>query len=347
MIGNNNKTKKIIPSFIYYNTRTKTTIEIPAGKKHILVFGQSRQGKSSIINMMTGKDKSTGAEISPNVIGCTFSTEPWLNEEYCFWDTAGLNEQDGGCVSNKQSAKTLIQFIRESRGFHAAIMVVCWNNFNSSVTKQNWDLFYDCFLDQRVPIIMCITGRGIESCDEDQSWMDQQQDVIKNLGFESKTGKGFKCVVYSKDLSEISNRKMRTIYEELRVRSIGYINTLLKYNTSDEYYNPLDEMDWLDVFKKLWNSLMRVLKLDNMMITVRNAFKDLLIKIGFNNGDAEEISKETYFDLFNLKFKIMVYYLFWIRSQFLILSFHNIRDDLNFLFYKLGIIFYNRQYLNV
>ena len=55
-------------------------------------------------------------------------------------------------------------------------------------------------------------------------------------------------------------------------------------------------MDWFDVFKKLWNTLMRVLKFDKMMVTVRNAFKDLLLKIGFNNDDAEEISKETYFD---------------------------------------------------
>jgi predicted GTPase len=181
MIGNHNKKSKPIPSFSYYNSRTKTTIEIPAGMKHILVFGQSRQGKSSIINMMTGRDKSNGAEVSPNVIGCTFNTEPWLNEEYCFWDTAGLNEQDEGCLSNKVSTKNLIQFIRQSKGFHAAIMVVSWNNANSSVTKQNWDLFYDCFLDQRVPIIICITGRGIESSDQDQVWINEQQIIFNSL----------------------------------------------------------------------------------------------------------------------------------------------------------------------
>jgi GTPase SAR1 family protein len=296
MIGNNIKVSRKIEAFSFYNSRTNTTVNIPEGLKHILVFGQSRQGKSSIINMMTGRDKTTGADVSPNVIGCTFSTEPWSNSEYCFWDTAGLNEQDEGYVSNKQSTKNLISFIRQARGFHAAIMVVSWNNVNSSTTKQNWDLFYDCFLDQRVPIIICITGRGIETSDEDQNWMDQQQNIIRELGFESKTGKGFKCVVYSKDLSEINNVTMRGIYQELRLRSIGYITTLLRYNTTDDYYNPLDEMDWMDVFKKMWNTLMRFLRLDELMITVRNAFKELLIKIGFNNEDAEEISKETYFD---------------------------------------------------
>jgi hypothetical protein len=41
---------------------------------------------------------------------------------------------------------------------------------------------------------------------------------------------------------------------------------------------------------------MSFLNLDKFMVTVRDAFKELLIKIGFNNDDAEEISKETYFD---------------------------------------------------
>jgi len=104
--------------------------------KHILVFGQSRQGKSSLVNLMTGKDKYNGAEVSPNVIGCTFTTEPYMNNNYCFWDTAGLNEQDSGCVANTDSTKNLISFIKDSRGFHAAIMVVSWNNFNSAATKQ-------------------------------------------------------------------------------------------------------------------------------------------------------------------------------------------------------------------
>lgn len=298
MIGNNNNILKprIISSFSYFNTRTNTNVEIPSGLKHILVFGQSRQGKSSIINMMTGRDKSTGADVSPNVIGCTFSTEPWFNDNYCFWDTAGLNEQDEGKLSNKDATKNLIQFIRQSKGFHAAIMVVSWNNVNSSVSKQNWNLFYDCFLDQRVPIIICITSRGIESCDEDQQWINDQQEVFKNLGFISKIGKGFKCVVYSKDLSEIKNQTMKTIYEELRNKSIIYINALLKKNTDDGYYNPLDEMNWFDVFKKLWNTIMKFFNFMDMMVTVRDAFKHFLIKLGFNHEDAEGISKETYFD---------------------------------------------------
>jgi GTPase SAR1 family protein len=296
MISNNNRTSRKIPGFSYYNSRLGKTINIQKGLKHILVFGQSRQGKSSIINMMTGLNKSNGADVSPNVIGCTFSTEPWTNNEYCFWDTAGLNEQDDGFVSNKDSTKNLISFIRQSRGFHAAMMVVSWNNVNSSTTKQNWDLFYDCFLDQRVPIIICITGRGIETSDEDQNWINNQQEIFNNLGYGSKTGNGFKCVVYSKELSEIKNLTMKTIYEELRERSIGYINTVLRNNTTDDYYNPLDEMNWFDVVKKVWNTLMSLLRLDNFMITVGAAFKEFLIKIGFNNEDAEVIAKETYFD---------------------------------------------------
>ena len=48
---------KVIEEFEHFDDETKSNVKIPRGLKHILVFGQSRQGKSSIINMMTGKIK--------------------------------------------------------------------------------------------------------------------------------------------------------------------------------------------------------------------------------------------------------------------------------------------------
>lgn len=116
MQNTNKKTEKI-GEFTYYNSRTNENVYIKEGLKHILVFGQSRQGKSSIINMMTGRDVTNGAIVSQNVIGSTFSTEPWINNEYCFWDTAGLNEQDDGLVRNKSSIKNLISFIKIQKVF--------------------------------------------------------------------------------------------------------------------------------------------------------------------------------------------------------------------------------------
>jgi hypothetical protein len=124
--------------------------------------------------------------------------------------------------------------------------------------------------------------------------LDNQQTKFNNLGFASKTGKGFKCVVYSRELSEIKNESMKRMYDDLRQRSIFYVNTILRKNVSDDYFNILEEMDLFDVLKKMWNTLMKTLKLNDFMITVRYSFKQLLISIGLNDDDADEIAKETY-----------------------------------------------------
>jgi len=291
-----NKTIRKIESFKYWSEDRKSYILIPSGLKHILVFGQSRQGKSSIINMMVSSSNiSNGskAEVSDSVQGVSFSTEPFFTDKYCFWDTAGLNEQESGTVKNSEATKNLIKFVRDSKGFHGAIMVVSWNNLNSTNTKLNWDLFYDAFLDQRVPLLMCITQRGIESQHNDQKWIDEQTPKIDALGFKCSKVYG-RCVVYSKDLAEIENPILKEIYKDLREKSITYVNTLLSTHISDNYFNPIDEECWFDIFKKCWNTIMKFLNFKNLMITVRDAFRELLIKLGFSHDDADQISKETF-----------------------------------------------------
>jgi len=282
-----------IKEFKYYSVLRKTQVNIPDNLKHILIFGQSRQGKSSMINMMINKNKDNGAPVSDSIKGCTFSTEPYYNNKYCFWDTTGLNEQDNGTVMNTEATKNLIKFIKESKGFHGAIMVVSWNNINSVSTKRNWDLFYNVFLDQRIPIIICITGRGTESANSDQIWIDQQNNYIKSLGYTSKNGKAHKCVIYSKDNNEI-DEDFLTYYTKLKQRSTKYICDLLDKNITNIYYNPLNEMTWFDIFKKIHNTIMDFFGLKDFMITIREEFKRILVKMGFSGDEAENISKETY-----------------------------------------------------
>lgn len=285
--------KNEFSGFKYYSEERKRSINIPSNLKHILIFGQSRQGKSSIVNLMTNNDKKTGAYVSDAVKGCSFSTEPWFNDEYCFWDTAGLNEQDNGSIINSVATKNLIKFVKDSKGFHGAIMVVSWNNINTSTTKRNWDLFYDTFLDQRIPIIICITGRGIESSSNDQTWLDEQNAYIKSLGYISKIGKPQKCVVYSKDISEISS-DLQNYYFTLKTKSKTYIAGLLKANVTNQFYNPISEEKWVDVFKKMYNTIAKFLGFKTLMISVREGFQDLLIKLGFTNDEAHEIASEIY-----------------------------------------------------
>jgi len=299
MITNN--TVSYIDKFQFYSEQRHSWLTIPGKLKHILVFGQARQGKSSIINLFLGLDSKNGAPTSSSVVGCTFSTEPYWNDKYCLWDTAGLNEQSEGTVDNSLATKNLIKFIKECRGFHAAAMVVNCTNVNLASTKQNWALFYDSFLQQRIPVMIFITGRGIESADLDQEWINSQKTNFKNLGFTSTHSVPHKCVVYSKENSEISNT-LRPVYDALKEQSRNFMETLLKINVKDQYYNPVGESSWFDVLKRVWNTFVSILHMPHLQVTVREAFYHLLVRLGFAEIEAKKNCSRNYIKFFINKF---------------------------------------------
>jgi len=53
-------------------------------------------------------------------------------------------------------------------------------------------------------------------------------------------------------------------------------------------------MTWFDIFKKIHNTIMDFFGLKDFMITIREEFKRILVKMGFSGDEAENISKETY-----------------------------------------------------
>ena len=156
-------------------------------------------------------------------------------------------------------------------------------------------MFYDNFLDQRVPMIICITGRGMESSDNDIEWLYDQNDLLKKYGYLGNNGNGYTCVVYSKDFSEIME-SYRNQYTQLRLNSIKFLNSILAKNINHIYYNPIEEFGVEETFKKIWNTLMNLFGWKSMMFSIRDSFLYLLKKIGFHQSEAEEICKEFYFD---------------------------------------------------
>ncbi|KAF8554582.1 hypothetical protein OG21DRAFT_1508705 [Imleria badia] len=60
---------------------------------HVAVVGNTGVGKSTLVNVLKGKEI---AKVDNNVIPCTARTTPYEMEvgrtKYCIWDTRGLNE---------------------------------------------------------------------------------------------------------------------------------------------------------------------------------------------------------------------------------------------------------------
>ena len=137
---------------------------------------------------------------------------------------------------------------------------------------------------------MCITQRGIETYNNDERWIEEQTPNIKNLGFNC-TGI---CIIYSKDLDEIDSSLLLQIYKSLQMKSIDDINSNLQTHITHKFFNPIDDDSWFSIFKKMWNTFVKFINFENLMVTVKDAFKELLIKLGFSETEAEKISKETY-----------------------------------------------------
>jgi len=266
-------------------------VKIPSGLKHILVFGQARQGKSSLINMMIGKDQ---AIVNDRVVGCSFSTEPYWNDEYCFWDTAGLNEQNQGTVNDKEAAKQLISFLKFSKGFHAAVMVVSVQNMSNEATKKNYDIFYNTVLESKIPIIIALTGRDSMFSSKDEKWLETQRPLIGKLGYDSKN----LCIVYNNKISGIEDmdtedQEKLTVLTNLSKEKM--ILTLKNNNLQQFFRCPeLSSKNFEVINQYLQTILSKVLMIMGsvVMVSVKMKLSEFLCeKLHFEKQDVEDVMK--------------------------------------------------------
>jgi tRNA U34 5-carboxymethylaminomethyl modifying GTPase MnmE/TrmE len=275
-----------IEGFQYPITKNgKTTLkQIPPGLKHILIFGQARQGKSSLTNLVLDKEE---AEVSDTVKGCTFVSEPFFNEKYCFWDTAGLDENDNGTVKSKEAIKNLIKLIKHTKGFHCCFLVVNWTNITLSSTKKNFEIFYKSLVEAKIPILFCITGKNLdEDMDEDyfKKWM-KKQDLV-SLGFSGIKSR----VIFSKSLSKIKQSQANE-YQKARKYSrekiISYLDTIP--NNAYVYYKKPNI--FVKILQNIWNPIVSFFKLPvNWMINTSTKIIDFLMKkMDFTEKEIKEL----------------------------------------------------------
>ncbi|CAA7262629.1 unnamed protein product [Cyclocybe aegerita] len=131
---------------------------------NVIVFGETGTGKSSLVNMLAGRDI---AGVSNRAVGGTFSSdshEIFLNAAtYKIWDTAGLNEGIHGSVPADvalQNLRTLVG--KMSEGINLLVYCVRGTRFRE-ILKFNYDIFYKIICQGEVPIVIVVTGLEHES----------------------------------------------------------------------------------------------------------------------------------------------------------------------------------------
>lgn len=125
---------------------------------NVILFGESGCGKSSIVNMVAEKDLAT---VSSSVNGCTFTSARYevdiQGTRFNIYDTAGLDEGDGGTVP-KQTAMVQLFHLLKTLDTGVNLLVFCMRGRIKEGTHKNWRLFHEIICRREVPIVLAITG---------------------------------------------------------------------------------------------------------------------------------------------------------------------------------------------
>ncbi|KAJ2917670.1 hypothetical protein MD484_g2739, partial [Candolleomyces efflorescens] len=175
---------------------------INTAPKNVVFFGQSGDGKSSIINMILGEDK---APTSRSAAGCTVECTGYPHhlggQDYVLWDTCGLNEGQHGTITDFKAVGGLYNLLRKFED-GVSLLVFCIHGGRvNEVAKRNWELFRNIICQQQVPTVMAITN--LEDEDDMDGWWKENEAMFLAYGINPSgdtvgSGTGVACITASR-----------------------------------------------------------------------------------------------------------------------------------------------------
>ncbi|KAI9574369.1 P-loop containing nucleoside triphosphate hydrolase protein, partial [Boletus coccyginus] len=160
-----------------------TPRSVPAQDLHVILFGESGVGKSSLVNLLAGWHV---AEVSPDSVACTLTAT-----EYQFqlgattirlWDTVGLEEPESGTsgyVGAIERATELVQSLSASGGISLFLFCVRGNRVTTTM-QSNYRLFYEVLGNKKVPIALAVTHLERERVME--GWWERNARTLEQSG---------------------------------------------------------------------------------------------------------------------------------------------------------------------
>jgi predicted GTPase len=212
--------------------------------KTIVIFGETGAGKSSLINLMAGKEI---AHTSPDMQRCTLRWDEYdMNfdgNSYTVFDTIGLEEPQLGIkeyLDSVENAYNLIKELDKKGGIDLLLFCVRAGKVTATL-QSNYRLFHEFLCEKKVPIVLAITNLEREQIMED--WWKRNQATFKKYQIEVA---GHACITAANRL----DGRHRDLYEESRVT----IRKLVEEFTGDE-----EKQAWIGG-DNLFTSLMRKLR---------------------------------------------------------------------------------------
>lgn len=140
--------------------------------------------------MLVGKDV---AVTSDKATGCTFESMAYKDKRgNMYFDTVGLNEASKGTVTARESLSALVKLLKSLKdGVNLIIFVIKKGRITETMQK-NYAIFVNGVCQDRVPVILAISGMELEQ--DPEKWYKENQVCFKKLfsNFQIEVTKYFK-----------------------------------------------------------------------------------------------------------------------------------------------------------
>jgi len=171
--------------------------------RNVIVFGQVGAGKSSLINMLVGKDVAGVSNKAGGHTACNQSyafspanSDPNTDLTYTFWDTPGLNEGEQGSMEGMAALQNLLGLMKTCR---ANLVIYCVRAPRlTDIVRVNYDLFWGIICEGKVPSVIVVTGLEGEHRIDD--WWEANRKRIKNMHMSFI---GYACITTTRGRNDI------------------------------------------------------------------------------------------------------------------------------------------------
>ncbi|KAF9222603.1 hypothetical protein BS17DRAFT_767794 [Gyrodon lividus] len=161
-----------------------STEPLPARVFKVVLFGEIGSGKSSVINLLTGKPV---AQVSPCADACTMLPR-WYpislgEKKFRLWDTMGFNqpqETDVNRLAPYEQAHALLRTFQD--GVDLLLLCTRKDAINASFRRIYW-LVNNFFFDGRARIVLVMTH--FDGTAEEGWWERNQQTIITRYGIQT------------------------------------------------------------------------------------------------------------------------------------------------------------------
>lgn len=193
-----------------------TIPRVPITKRStIVVFGAKGAGKSSLVNLMVGKDV---ADTSCGIEPCTKSWQEYPvefgRESYRVFDTVGLCAESYGVfdavgfndLDAIKNAYSLVQALDKEGGIDLLLFCVSSAGRLNAMHQHNYRLFHELLCGKKVPIILAITKLEREL--DMENWWTRNKKFFRKKKIHVD---GHACITAIKNDSNLQSKSRQAI----------------------------------------------------------------------------------------------------------------------------------------